>query len=66
MAAAAALAAKKLAAAKKKKQEEAKYTSTYAHRELKNNSTGKIVKSDTVKLQPSSVNEALGGGNGKK
>lgn len=65
--AAAALAAKELAEAKKKKGKESpKYTSAYAHRELKDNSTGKVVKSDTVKLKPSSVNEALGGGKGKK
>lgn len=44
---------------KKKGKESPKYTSTYAHRELKNLSTGKIVKSDTVKLKPSSVDEAL-------
>ena len=51
---------------KKKAKESPKYTSTYAHKELKNLSTGKVVKSDTVKLKPSSVDEAFGGGKGKK
>jgi hypothetical protein len=44
---------------KKKGKESPKYTSTYAHRELKNLKTGEI-KSDTVKLKPSSMDEALG------
>ena len=47
---------------KKKEKEKAKYTSTYAHKELKNLKTGEIVKSGTVKLKPSSEEEALGGG----
>tara|TARA_R110000751_G_scaffold4467_3_gene21946 strand:- start:968 stop:1183 length:216 start_codon:yes stop_codon:yes gene_type:complete len=46
---------------KKKKKESPKYTSLYAHKELKNLKTGKVVKSGTVKLKPSSVDEALGG-----